>query len=399
MEEHTSETSGNRVSEHRGYRSLFWPVLFIGAGAIWLLTNLNIIPGVSLGLLLRLWPLLLIIIGLDILFGRSSPVVGVLIGLGAIALIIALVFVAPSQGWDTEWRWWQPGRWFSDLETLDVQTERFSSAIDDATSADVTLDLSLWETTVDALPTGSENLIEADIAYVGEPVFDVRGDENRSITVGVRDVRIGPNISFETDEDSWDISLSPDVPIDLTVNASLGRNTLDLRDLQLSALRVDGSLGETELLLPETSEPYEVDLTVSAGGVSVDIPDGANVRMVADGGLGALEVTVGENAIVELEVEMSAGSFSLDVGDGAQVDLTIPESGLGGVSVDAPDGAGVRLEVHESGLGSVQVPSDFEQLEGADGRNGVWESPNFDDAESRIVIVVDQMGAGSVVVR
>jgi len=33
-------------TEHpRGYRSIFWPILLVGVGVIWLLANLEIIPG------------------------------------------------------------------------------------------------------------------------------------------------------------------------------------------------------------------------------------------------------------------------------------------------------------------------------------------------------------------
>jgi hypothetical protein len=80
------------------YRSLFWPILLIGVGAFWLLANLDILPDVNFGFLLRLWPIALIAIGLDILFARRSPLLGALIGLAAVAAVIALVFFAPDLG-------------------------------------------------------------------------------------------------------------------------------------------------------------------------------------------------------------------------------------------------------------------------------------------------------------
>ena len=44
------------------YRSLFWPILLIGVGVVWLLGNLGYIPMPSLRMLIRLWPLILIVI-------------------------------------------------------------------------------------------------------------------------------------------------------------------------------------------------------------------------------------------------------------------------------------------------------------------------------------------------
>ena len=56
-------------------RSLFWPILLIGVGIISLLVTFNVLPSISLRALIRLWPLILIIIGLQLIFGRRSPAV------------------------------------------------------------------------------------------------------------------------------------------------------------------------------------------------------------------------------------------------------------------------------------------------------------------------------------
>jgi len=50
--------------------SLFWPVVLIGAGVILLLRNLGVLQNFDLQTLLRLWPLILVVIGLDLIFGR-----------------------------------------------------------------------------------------------------------------------------------------------------------------------------------------------------------------------------------------------------------------------------------------------------------------------------------------
>ena len=43
------------------YRSMFWPVILIGVGVIWLLSNLGLLPAASIAWLLNLWPLILIV--------------------------------------------------------------------------------------------------------------------------------------------------------------------------------------------------------------------------------------------------------------------------------------------------------------------------------------------------
>ena len=58
---------------YRGGRSIFWPMILIGLGVVWLLANFDIIPPVNWWTLLNLWPLVLVALGLQIMFGRGRP--------------------------------------------------------------------------------------------------------------------------------------------------------------------------------------------------------------------------------------------------------------------------------------------------------------------------------------
>ena len=81
---------------HSHYRSFFWPVLMLGAGVIWLLINMNIISTENLRILYDLWPILLIIAGLDVLFSRKLAFIGALLALLAItAVIYVLIYGSP----------------------------------------------------------------------------------------------------------------------------------------------------------------------------------------------------------------------------------------------------------------------------------------------------------------
>jgi len=85
----------------RRYRSFFWPIVLIGVGAIWLLANLNIISVTSLNTLLNLWPLILIVIGLNLLFGHQTQWAGAIIGVLAIGAVIAFLVFGSALGIST----------------------------------------------------------------------------------------------------------------------------------------------------------------------------------------------------------------------------------------------------------------------------------------------------------
>jgi hypothetical protein len=84
-------------------RDLFWPVLFAGFGVLWLLVNLTYLPFDNIGVLIGLWPVLLVGAGLDLMVGRRWPLVGALLG-GLVAVsLIWFAFNMDRLQLDTRW--------------------------------------------------------------------------------------------------------------------------------------------------------------------------------------------------------------------------------------------------------------------------------------------------------
>ena len=82
----------------RGVR-LFWPIILIGVGAILLLSNLGYIQGNPWTIIFQLWPVLLIALGLEILFGGSTgwrAVVSALLGLALVGGILWVLVAQPA---------------------------------------------------------------------------------------------------------------------------------------------------------------------------------------------------------------------------------------------------------------------------------------------------------------
>ena len=358
MEEKRIEEKGRR-----GYRSLFWPLVLIGIGVVALLGTMGVLSRANFVVLFRLWPVLLILVGLDVVFGRRSPAIGALLGVGAVALIVGLMLVGPSLGWG---------------EDLDVKTDRFSERIGEATSARVSLNLSSGPTEITAL-SDSDDLIDAELNYTGEIEFEARGDRDKTISLSERDADVFFFFDWFADDDElrWDIGLSPQVPLDLAVDAGSGSLELDLRALQLTGLNVDVGSGSVDGSLPAVERRYDARVDGGSGACRLDIADGADVGL-----------------------EIDVGSGSIDVETGADADLTVrADGGSGELTIDVPEDAAVRLDVREGGSGSVRVPSRFERTRRGDDDEGTWETPGYDSADHKIEIVIEDLGSGSVQVR
>ena len=335
---------GEVTIQRTGYRSLFWPIVLIAVGVIWLLGNLGIISGANIVVLLRLWPLLLIIVGLDLLFGRQSPVIGALIGIGAVVLIVGLMLVGPSIG----------------LGAPDVEAviDEFEEARGDTTSANINLDLSLGETTIQAL-NDSTDLFTAEVSHVGELIYEVEGETEKTIRLSQQETSIGffegfsfLGAAFDNNQNLyWEIGLSPDVPLDLNINSGVGENTLDLSQLNITGLNINSGVGNINLRLPAPPESYHASL---------------------NGGAGEINITIADDAALSLDVS----------------------GGVGNVMIDVPDGAAVRVN-GSSGLGNLDMGGEFRRVGGSD---DVWETANFDEADRRITIEFDG-GVGNLMVQ
>lgn len=349
---------------NQSYRSLFWPLLLIGVGIVWLLANTGVIEAFSLSFLLRLWPVVLIAIGLDLMFGRRSPILGALIGLGVVAFVILLLVMAPNL----------------DIELgPELKTLNFSEPLEEASSARIDLDLTHYPTTIGVLED-SNALIEAELDTLEDVSFDVRGTNNKVVTLKSRgETSVFDWVGTLGNEARWEIALSPQIPIDLRIDVGSGSVRLDLERMILERFDLDGGSGSTSLVLPSSTENYDVRLDGGSGSFTIEIADGAEM---------------------DANFDVGSGSFKISFVGEAEADLDI-DGGSGSTTIDVPEEAGVRLIVRDSGSGSVRVPTGYALVnDGGDNDEdtGTWESEDYDDSEVRIQITF-KGGSGSFTLR
>jgi hypothetical protein len=317
-------------------------VVLIGAGAIWLLANLEIIPVRNLWLLIRLWPVLLILAGLDVLFARRLAVLGALLGLLVLAGVVYVLWQGDDLGVQPE---------------PQVKTETVSVGIGEIQTAEFNLDLSVQEAFIHPL-TDSDLLILGEIGHFGDLVFNTSGVEDAVINLRQTGSLTWYNWflpEVQTEDLTWDIGLSTEVPFELDVDASTGKSELDLSGVQLDDFEFDASTGASTIVLPASTEGYETRLEASTGSMRVILPAESNLTVILDGSTGR-------------------------------------------VTFEVPEGAAIQIEVRSGGTGSLQLPSWIERVQGLGDRDeGVYESAGFDDAEYQLVIVIDDISTGNIV--
>jgi hypothetical protein len=332
-----------KTSTHNSYRSFFWPVILIAAGVIWLLSNISIIPTENLWILFRLWPVLIIVAGLDLLFARRLPLVGALLALLVAAGVVGILL---------------RGSEFDIQGQPEPRLEMFELAAGHTTSLYFDLNLSSQDTLVYSL-VDSPNLIEAEVYHFGDVEFMVSGGENKRVKL--EQTGILSWFSWVWPEDGerasdWLIGLSSAIPIDLKVDASTGHTELDLAGSQLNHLWFNGSTGASTIILPASLQSYDARFEASTGAMDVTFPPESNINIRLDGSVGRIVLNV-------------------------------------------PDGAVVRVEVLSGGRGRLLMPEWLTKIDGRQDRDeGIYQTTGFEDAHGQLVIIIENIGIGDIII-
>lgn len=297
--------------------SLFWPLVLIGAGVILLLSNLGYLPYQSWNVLWRLWPLLLVALGIDLLIGRRS-VAGAIVSAVLILLLIgaAVMIVLFAQNIPVLSEVTRSAEW---------RTEHVEYPLANVEKASVFIDYTTLPGYLSAAED-SPNLIEADVTYRGDLVFDadVRQDQaDVKLESYFMNWGFGHDL-IDRDNGSWDVRLSPKTALDLSLDTGSGRYDFDLSNLRISDLFIDVGSGSVDLILP------------SEGHFEARI----------DGGSGSLEITLPETVGMQVELDSGSGAFRPD--------------------------------------------ERFRLVAGRQNDDSVWETENFPSAEHTILMEIDQ---------
>ena len=248
-------------------------------------------------------------------------------------------------------------QFFSDVmgEEVEVKSAELAAPRAGAASARVEVDFSVGKASLSALAAESENLFEAQINYIGEYEFEISGGDERVVSLrqkGRFPRGIGRIIGDKKDL-CWDIALAPDIPCRLRMKGGIGETDIDLSNLLVDAVKLETGMGKVALTLPAQDKTFEASIDGGVGQTDVVIPAGSGGTLDINGGVGEVTITVAADAAVRL--------------------------------------------MADAGIAKVNLPTSFNRVKGGEhfvGVSGVWESANFAEAETQIIIDYDG-GVGS----
>lgn len=254
----------------RNYRSIFWPAVLILVGVIALLANAGVISTDRLSLLLDMWPLILIVIGLELiarrgLQGATADLAAVLIVVIAAVGALAYIALAPNSGPT------QP------LDTKDTVGRLDHASLEvNAGAATITL------TASSAL---EGDLYRAHIQYSGaKPGISLdRSNGNLQIS------QANSFGSFGSRRFVLDIQINSSLPWTIQTNSGSSNETYNLASAHLGSVEISSGAVRVDMTLGNPSGVVPISITGGAATVHLHRPPGTGASVTVTGGAVSLD--------------------------------------------------------------------------------------------------------------
>ena len=257
-------------------RGLVGPLLLVTVGVLLLLSNLGMLGLNAWELIFRFWPILLIAIGLEILFGRRSLIGSLIVVLIVLAIIAGAIAFAPGY----------------QLTSGQMVSQEINQPLEGAKSANVDISYGAGRFNLGPL-TDSNLLISGTVSTTGgqdaTSSFQMTGD-SANYRLAAKLANPGPVVPpWVRGKDEWDLKLNNSVPLSLRINGGVGTADVDLSQLKVTNIDANLGVGKTTITMPSTGHA-QGRISAGVGEVEVVIPSGVGVRVQADSGLGGLNV-------------------------------------------------------------------------------------------------------------
>jgi len=249
------------------YRSFFWPAILILIGVFALLVNAGLVPAERLDRLVDLWPLILIVIGLELVVRRAvkgpiAEIAAALVVLLAIVGSAAYVALGPAIPTGTQ--------------TLDE-----SAKLGNLDKAGVRVDVGAANIMMQGSNSLGGNLFKAHIEYSGR-----KPDVGLDTSTG--EVHISQSNTsgffFQNRRFILSLQLNASVPWKIAVNSGASSDTFNLSSLHVSS--IDVNTGASHETINVGTPSGTVPITINGGALTVNAhrPHGVAASVAVSGG-------------------------------------------------------------------------------------------------------------------
>lgn len=301
---------------------------FIFIGVIWMLVKLGYINFSIIGALVDLWPLIFVVIGVNILFRRVAYI-GLLTWMGFLTAIVAYGF------------YFQPQDVF--FNDNGIQNELFGNQTTNSNT------VTSINTLSDSIPfEGNEQIKEGNMSLnfgtgnvtmgvsknnlvdyvIPENIMNTKFDLDGNTADLDFSEKNNLNLSrIVRNQLNYDIFLSDKIQWHMNINMGAADCKLNLSEVPVRELEINGGAGDFDLTLSDLTDKCDIKLNMAAGDANLIVPKNVGLKISTNGlvsdnnfeaeGLSKVDgeyVTPGvETAqkVIEIEINSAASGINL----------------------------------------------------------------------------------------
>ncbi len=290
---------------------LVWPLLLLGLGVLFQLGNLGYLPVRALPLLSRIWPIVLVAIGIDIAFGRNRGGWHMLLRTGIGLLVVAAIFwLAIAYPTGTSGR------------EVDI-----TQSADGAQSSRVEISLVSGQMKLSGGARGGQ-LLTGKAFIPGsaslKPDYSKTSNGEGQLTLKMQgdSAAWGGNIWAH----EYDLKMAADLPIDLQTELVAGDLELDLNGTAVTRMESQMAVGNQSISIP-CNDGLSVVVEQAVGYIGLNIPEGCAVNIQLDNALVNTSIPAGyqrngdqisydppgiSGAAVEIRIALAVGAVGIN---------------------------------------------------------------------------------------
>lgn len=277
------EEKYKRRAERREYRyernvsdGLGVGVTFIFIGVIWMMVKLGYLNFSIIGALVDLWPLIFVVIGVNIVF-RKIRYIGLITWICFLAALVGYgIYFAPQDNWID---WNDQGSNSSISNSVNAVSDNVPmTGNEQIKEANLELNLSAGNLNMGA---SQSNLIDYVIPQNFITTDFNLDSKNANLTFNEKNNMNWSKINGRGL--NYDFYLNKDVLWYVSVNIGAADSKMNFTEVPMRELEINGGAGDFELTLGDLQDKSDVSINMAAGDVQLTVPKNVGLKIATNG--------------------------------------------------------------------------------------------------------------------
>lgn len=266
---------------------IIWGIVLLFLGGILLLQNFNVID-FEWSVIWRFWPVVLILIGANMLFSNSNTAAGSVVSILITVIVLGFIAYKGTTHTDNELSSWSSDEGGDDTGSKSEQKTTFFREPFIAGTRSAILNIEGGATNFILRDTSSELFTARVKKQVGNySVFKFSTDSTETV-----DFKMTGKADWDMDKSVANeavMTLNPEPVWDINLETGAGKSNFDLTKYKVRKIRLEGGVAKFDIKLGSLYKSTSVDVESGVSKITIAVPASAGCEIKTESGLSSLD--------------------------------------------------------------------------------------------------------------